>query len=471
MNKNLLKLLIAIPLGLTLFIGQTSTLTMAETKVKTEDKSPKQISVGYYPYYGDFSSINAANLTHLNFAFGYIYHNETLPRPNMIDPSKTSDENLIGTIFLPETVKASLKRIPELKNKNKDLKTLLSLGGWGGRGFCDAAATKESRLKTANSIKNIITEYGLDGVDIDWECPVNGGWGEIKFSPEDRHNYTLLVKDLREVLGNDKLITIASGATWDYIVAGTEFAELGKILDFINVMNYAYSYGGPKYDSALYKSSNDPGGINTDDLLKACVNQGVPKEKLVMGTAFFGKIPTDNSGAPNYINMNILSKLGLTSSGDYGYAYNYIKTLKNKAGVEERWDDESKNPYLVYVDPVTKTESFIISFDNAKSMLIKGRYAKENGYGGVMVWEVTQDSQNELLNNLYNGLYTDFSVNKAADLNNDGIVDTLDISYIASQYNLSSTNINFNTSYDLNDDNIVDIYDIVLLSRTFSKLN
>ncbi|MGL4772403.1 MAG: glycosyl hydrolase family 18 protein [Clostridium sp.] len=456
MKKKILKLITAFTLGLTLLATQSPSFSKAETN--------EQLCVGYYPYYGNFSSIDAKSLTHLNFAFGYIYHNETLPRPGMYDPSKTSDENLIGTLYIMPQVDTALRKIPELKKQNPNLRTLLSIGGWGGRGFCDASATKESRMTLAYSIKYTLEKYGLDGVDIDWECPVNGGWGEIKGCQNDKEHYTLLAQDLREVLGKDKLITIASGPGWDYRVNGIDFPQISKSLDFINIMTYGYSYGGPKYDASLYKTSNDPSGLSTDYFMDLCVQTGVPKEKLIMGTPFYGKIPTGNSGTPNYISRDVLNKLGLNTSVDYGYAYYDIVKLKEKPGVIEKWDDEAKAPYLVYKDPETNQESFIMSYDNAKTQLLKGRYAKEKGFGGVMIWDVSQDSKGDLINSLYNGLYTNFSTNKTPDLNDDKIIDMVDLATLGKEYNAKTQ-----SKCDLNDDNIVDLYDLTLLSRTFSR--
>ena len=58
-----------------------------------------------------------------------------------------------------------------IRKSNPELKIVLSVGGWGADGFSQAARTKEGRERFAASALAIVKEYGLDGIDIDWEYP------------------------------------------------------------------------------------------------------------------------------------------------------------------------------------------------------------------------------------------------------------------------------------------------------------
>ncbi len=46
-----------------------------------------------------------------------------------------------------------------------------------------------------------MAKYGLDGIDLDWEYPVNGAWGLVASQPADRDNFTALLKELRAAFG------------------------------------------------------------------------------------------------------------------------------------------------------------------------------------------------------------------------------------------------------------------------------
>ena len=106
--------------------------------------------------------------------------------------------------------KEALKR---LREKNPDLKLLLSVGGWSAGGFSLASRTEEGRKKMALTGLELVQEYGLDGIDIDWEYPGTSIAG-IDSDPSDGENFILLLAALREALGgwsDGKMVTIAAG--------------------------------------------------------------------------------------------------------------------------------------------------------------------------------------------------------------------------------------------------------------------
>ena len=151
-------------------------------------------------------------MTHINYAFGHV--NDTFDGVRIDNPRR-------------------LKQIVELKTVNHDLKVMLSVGGWGSGRFSEMAADDQRRKSFANDCLRVVEEFGLDGIDIDWEYPTSDMAG-ISASPDDRGNFNLLMRDLREVLGEDRLLTLASSAYAEYI----DFFACEKYLDFVNIMTY-----------------------------------------------------------------------------------------------------------------------------------------------------------------------------------------------------------------------------------------
>lgn len=74
-----------------------------------------------------------------------------------------------------DPIKGNLKQLWKLKEKNPNLKTMISVGGWTwSNRFSDVAATAATREVFANSSVDFIRKYKMDGVDLDWEYPVSG---------------------------------------------------------------------------------------------------------------------------------------------------------------------------------------------------------------------------------------------------------------------------------------------------------
>ncbi|MBR0600612.1 glycoside hydrolase family 18 protein [Sinanaerobacter chloroacetimidivorans] len=350
---------------------------------------PRKKIIGYYAAwaaYGGFTpkSINVGKLTHINYAFAAI------------------GSDLKITLGFPDIDPKNFKLLNDLKKNNSNLKTLISVGGWTWSGrFSDAALTEKSREVFADSCVDFITKYGFDGIDLDWEYPVSGGLADNTYRPEDKQNFTLLLKTIRQKLdaqeSKDKkeyLLSIAGGASAFYF-KNIELSKLHPYLDYASLMTYDIhgswdqytDFHAPLYSnkdvSPQYKWSVDS---SVDLWLKA----GFPKDKLVVGIPFYGHIYTSVKNNKNglyqpYQSTNSISFRDITA--------NHLL----KPGYVRYFHSESKIPWLF-------NGSTFINYEDAESIKIKADYIKTKELAGAMIWELSLDSNQLLLNALYDGI-------------------------------------------------------------------
>lgn len=353
---------------------------------------PEYVVIGYVTGNGwTKEQIQAKKLTHINYAFA-------VPDSNgQLAPMKPKDET-------------NLAELVALKSIHPALKILLSVGGWGGcKYFSDAALTATSRQKFTNSAVAVLKKHKLDGIDIDWEYPAQVGAGNI-FRPEDKQNYTLFLKSLREGLDkqgktdgrtgqNQYLLTSATGGDTAF-VSHTELGKAQQYLDYVNIMTYDLYHGNDKvtgHHSPLYQSKKGNQSRNSSaSAVEGHLRAGVPARKIVLGIPFYGRGWADVREQDNGLYQPAAGKHSFIS-----YDVLMDKYI-DKNGFTRHWDADAKAPYLW-----NPTSRMFITYADAESFAPKVQYVKEHHLGGVMFWEYSYDLRHdsELLNALVQELH------------------------------------------------------------------
>lgn len=356
--------------------------------VSLPTNSPSTEIVGYYAAWSRYSGftpdkIDAKKFTTINYAFANI------------------SSDLKVTLGYPDIDAANIKQLNQLKLINPKLKTIISVGGWSWSSrFSDVALTEESRNRFADSSIEFIVKYGFDGIDIDWEYPVSGGHSSNVKRPEDKQNFTLLLKTLREKLdlqeaidGKDYKLSFA-GAAGSWYVKNIELMEVNKYVDHAYIMTY--DLHGPwepytNFNAPLYSHDPlQPYKISVETAIDDWLKMGFPKEKLIMGVPFYGYIYN------SVTNLNQGLYQSYTGSASISYAKvaaNYL----NKSDYNRYYHETSRVPYLF-------NGSTFITYEDEQSMAEKAKFVKQNELGGVMIWELSHDPNMILLNALYENL-------------------------------------------------------------------
>lgn len=384
-----------------------------------------RVLVGYFPEWGVYirnyhvTNIPAAKLTHVHYAFlRPVYDGEAgTGRIEFVDQAAAIENQYPGDSDA-EPFHGNLNQLLKLKQAHPHLKTVLAVGGVTlSRDFSDIAAAPLARQTFAESCRDFMVQYGFDGIDIDWEFPVEGGAPDVIHRPQDAANLVLLMAKLRQVLdaqesldGREYLLTMEVSTTKSSLDERYDIPAMIGSVDWIHIMAYAMS--GPwapvtGHQAPLYGNPRSPyGDFHAAEPVVHLLNQGIPARKLVLGVPFYGQGFKEVGSTQNglYQPHGGESTEGTWSPGIFAYhdlrdgtrGHRYL----NSGGFGNHWDPAGHAPYLYNPDL-----GVFITYENPRALKLKGEFVKKLDLGGMMCWALDFDSaDHELVGSMHDAL-------------------------------------------------------------------
>lgn len=298
-----------------------------------------------------------------------------------------------------------LRSLVALKARHPGLKVSIAVGGWGAGGFSEAAATAAGRRTFADSAAELVAAHRADGIDVDWEYPGFDDAG-IAASPDDRANFTLLVRELRASLdrvgrregrAGAARYTLSAAVADGPFVAGIDIAAVAPYLDWFNLMTYDFVNAMTPttgHHTGLYASAQAPADARTGDrAVRQFLAAGVPPRKLLLGAAFYAR---------EFVDVQPQADGLYRSFGEYRGAHPWPQLKADyidRQGYVRHWDAQAQASWLWNA----RTRRFI-TYDDPRSLAAKAAYVEERGLGGIMYWEHGNDDTGELLDAIWQGL-------------------------------------------------------------------
>ncbi len=357
-------------------------------KIKTVVVLFPGVMIAYMPFnvfaMGSASNTAESSVSHTvsqnkKFNMSYLYGGtvsqqidmaQTMGSLNVVSPS-WFDINGSGKLVLNN---ASTQLVDSMHKMGIKVVPMLS-NHWDRTGGKLALENPDS---LAQQIAMYVEQYNLDGVNVDIE----------NVTHTERDEYTQLVKRLRELIPQEKEVSVAVAANpngWTTGWHGSyDYAELSKYADYLMIMAYDESWQG-----------SEAGPVASYDFVKKSVEYALKyadSDKIVLGIPFYGRLwSNDGTFKGNGVGLDVLSRM----FADYDATITYDEAKQSpKATFTVKQGDPS---YTVGGKKLTQG-TYTVWFEDSRSIQSKIQLIHDYDLKGAGSWALNQ-ATDEILKN------------------------------------------------------------------------
>jgi chitinase len=230
---------------------------------------------------------------------------------------------------------------------------------------------------------------GYDGVDLDWE-PV---------AASDQTNLTNLIVQLRASLNTitpRPLLTIAMPDTSPHSLGASILSGVKNDFDQINIQTYDLSgpypgwftwFNSPIFDGGtMFPGGGSPPSI--DGIIDAYLTSGFTAAQLGLGIPFEGHIWSGGVTTSNSSGVSLPRQQWATAPS-YSAGQPYKTLVTEYSSNLYVWDTNAQAAYYSVANQGANNQ--FVSFDDTRAVQSKISYARNNGLGGVILFELADD--------------------------------------------------------------------------------
>lgn len=389
--------------------AQSPTTPVAKKPLHTLPAQRTEI-VGYFPQWGIYNrryipidlihSGAMRSLTQLDYSQANISNNACVLADPKADTEMVfkAEDSIDGAADEPDApLRGNFHQLQLLKARYPKLRILISIEGKADL-FAEAAKTENrvafvhscvARFLEGHIAPGIEAPHLFDGIDVDWEYP----------DADHADDFYALMAEFRRQMDAIRgkstalragtaqrgyTLSIASGAAQKHITP-IDWKRVAVSVDQIGVMAYDY-YGPWARDTGFHAplASSNPKAETVTTTINAYLAAGAPAKQLLLGVPFY---------AYQWHNVAQGGSYGLNSKGDPvrgNLNQSTAATLMQNPGAHLYRDPLSHAPWIYDGDN-------FLTFEDAISLQAKTAFARNNNLGGIMVWELSGDTNDAQL--------------------------------------------------------------------------
>ncbi|KAJ7121425.1 hypothetical protein C8R44DRAFT_853060 [Mycena epipterygia] len=280
-----------------------------------------------------------------------------------------------------------LQQLVGQKTNFPGLQVIIAVGGWDFSEddptrdlFSVMISTSSARATFISSVKAFLTQFGLDGIDIDFEYP---SAIERAAPATDTPNLTSFFQELRAALPTQVISCATPAGYW--FLQGFQIDKIAASVSYLNMMSY--DYHGP-WDTNVTDQApvTNPHTsiLDMHDSASLYIRAGINLNNVNLGIAYYGR--TYQLADSSCVGYNC------TMTGG-GFPGNCTSTPGILAQFEiQSLLDSGISPTL---DQPTETYWFdksgsLVTFDQQDTWVAKTLFAETTCFGGTFIWSLDQ---------------------------------------------------------------------------------
>ncbi|KAJ5156939.1 Endochitinase B [Penicillium canariense] len=273
-----------------------------------------------------------------------------------------------------------LRAFVQLKQQYSKMKIILSVGG-GGKGSENFAAVAHSRSRVETFLRSaraVVDQFGLDGIDVDWEHPADSKQGK---------DYVRLLAKLREVLPAPRYVLTTCLPAGQWALRNIDLSAAQQYLDMVNLM--AYDFSGPWEAETGHQAQLYGSPISGYSAVEYVLSQGVPARKLILGVPVYGRSFLGSNGPGQRY----------TGTGGEDGVFDYSDLPR--PGAQESHDKQAGAASCVGAD------GGFVTYDVPATVRQKAQFVISSKLGGLFYWHICSDARGprSLIETGYNTLH------------------------------------------------------------------